>query len=195
MDSIDKLDIELYEDEIEFYINDFCEKNNIENLRIESQNTFNACLSYIHNKCIRDNIYLKFNPNINNKYNIDKVDELLNIYIYICNLYSKEISISGFSKFSGIAKDTIERWGAEPSCEGFVIWKKLIEENEQSNSDLLATQRNPTGILARLNHCHDWNMPGVKKEISKKEKLTLQDTLKDFEQFKIEQNCQTIDDN
>ena len=80
-------------------------------------------------------------------------------------------------------------------CEGFNIWKKLKEENEQSNSDLLTTLRNPVGVIARLNHHHGWNMPGVTKEISKKEKLTLQDTLKDFEQFKIEQNCQTIDEN
>lgn len=195
MDNTDKLDIELYEDEIEYYLNEYCEKYNIEDLKKETQNTFTGCLMYMYKKCIRNNISFKDIPNMYNRYKLEKLEDILNIYINICNIYSKEISINGFSKFTGINRDTIERWGADSSCECFDIWKKLKEENEQSNSDLLTTLRNPVGVIARLNHHHGWNMPGVTKEISKKEKLTLQDTLKDFEQFKIEQNCQTIDDN
>ena len=34
-----------------------------------------------------------------------------------------------------------------------------MQENENSNSDLLASGRNPVGIIARLNRHHGWNSP------------------------------------
>lgn len=53
-------------------------------------------------------------------------------------------------------------------CKRSNIHKKLIEENERSNSDMLATSSRTLGIIARLNHVHSWNMPGVRESSSTK---------------------------
>lgn len=161
-------DMEVFENDIEFYFQEFCEKYNISDMEKESQNRFNAAMIYIGKKLFKGTDLLKNNPNINNKYNINKLMYVLNIYIELCYIYSKEISISGYSKLTSIDYSTIELWN-DPSSDGFNIYKKLIDENEKSNSDLLSTNPRTLGIIARLNRVHSWNLPGVSKEVSNKQ--------------------------
>lgn len=177
---------DIFDDKMEMLIDEYCERYKVDDLRKESQNTFNGCLMYIARRVFKNTNLLKYNPNINNEYNIDKVKEVLEYYINLCNIYSKEISINGFSKLTGIEYQTILYWGQEPSSKGFEIYKTLIKENEQSNSDLLATSPRTIGIVARLNHVHGWNMPGVTKETSKREQVQIATAQGEFEKFKLE---------
>lgn len=194
MDNTDKLDIELYKDNIEFLIKEYCEENNIDNLSRADQNIFNGLLMYLKRRYIKDNIPLKEIPNLYNKYNYDKVNELLDYYIELCYRNNKLITIRGFSLFSGIDEECIRNM-KKPGCETLGIKQKIERNRRESCIGLLTNKNTFSGGIAILNHYDGWSQPNVTKEVIYKEKLTLEDTMRDFEQFKIEQNCQTIDEN
>ena len=80
--------------------------------------------------------------------------------------YSKEVSINGFSKLSKIEYQTILDWSKNPSCKGFEIYKKIMQENENSNSDLLSSGKAQIGIIARLNHVHNWSAQEKAAQVS-----------------------------
>lgn len=159
--------IEIVENDIDFYFQEYCEKYKIDDMKKENQNVFNACLMYIAKNLFKGTGIFKYNPNINNEYDISKLNILCDYYIEMCGTYGKEVSLHGFAKLSAIDTSTFFKWGANSSCEGFHLYKRICEENENSNNDLLSSGKNPVGIIARLNHRHNWNMPGVTKEIVK----------------------------
>ena len=176
-------DLEVFENDIDMYIRYFCEEQNISNLREVSQNVWNGCLLYIRKHVFYDKEMLKtkeyiFNNNIPsncNAYDINIVNDICDYYIYLCNLYDKEVSIIGFSKLTGINQDTIHDWGNgvnKLSSSGSDIYKKLSAEREESLSAKLVTgKQNPVGILGVLNRHYQWNMPGVTRETSKRAAL------------------------
>lgn len=169
--------IEVFENDIDLYLNLFCENNGIQNMRQESQAVWNSCLRYIYNNVFKNNNILKSKdvrhvdnnsiPSTFNAYNYNIVLDVLDIYIYnLCFKYDKEISIIGFSTLTGINTDTINEWRyKEPGSLSFVVYKKLHDLREESLSNKLATgNKNPVGILAILNRHYSWNLPGVSRE-------------------------------
>ena len=52
--------IEIYENDLLFYLNEFCEVNAIEDMKKESQSVWNSALYYIQKKLFDSN-YFKFN--------------------------------------------------------------------------------------------------------------------------------------
>lgn len=54
------------------------------------------------------------------------------------------------------------------SCKKSDLFKRINRENERSNSDLLGSSPRTLGIMARLNHKHNWNMPGVHDKTERK---------------------------
>lgn len=54
------------------------------------------------------------------------------------------------------------------SCRKSDLFKRINRENERSNSDLLGSSPRTLGIMARLNHKHNWNMPGVHEKTERK---------------------------
>lgn len=177
---------EVYANDIELYINLFCEDQGIEDLRKESQGVWNACLMYVQRHVFPDRQALKATENspeyVNNimpstcgAYNYDLLDTICNAYIYYCYMYDKEVSIQGFSKLLGIPKTVIDLWGTDLrlSKKSINIYKKLIAEREESLSAKLASGKsNPVGILSILNHWYSWNLPGVTREQSTRTALT-----------------------
>lgn len=177
---------EVYANDIELYINLFCENQGIEDLRKESQSVWNACLMYVQRHVFPDRQALKATENspeyVNNimpstcgAYNYDLLDIICNAYIYYCYMYDKEVSIQGFSKLLGIPKTVIDLWGTDLrlSKKSINIYKKLIAEREESLSAKLASGKsNPVGILSILNHWYSWNLPGVTREQSTRTALT-----------------------
>lgn len=161
--------VDVFENDIDFYFNLFCEKYGIDDMTTETQNRFNGCMMYIGKYLFRNTDKLKRNPNINNEYDINKLDNIFNIYLELCTIYSKEVSINGFSKLTCVDYQTFLEWGKNPSCKGFGIYKKLIQENENSNSDLLTSGKNPVGIIARLNHIHGWSAQQIRQETEAKQ--------------------------
>lgn len=178
--------IEVFENEIDMFLKDFCEENQIEDMKKESQSVWNAALMYINkytfkgtNKLKDSNLYNINNNNISsnfNQYNYKLVSEICDIYIYLCSMYDKEVSIIGFSRLTGIDNDTICAWGNDSnklSSSSSIIYKKLSQAREESLSNKLATgKQNPVGVLAILNRHYSWNLPGVSREQASKGTLT-----------------------
>lgn len=159
--------IEVYENVIENYLAEFCDNLKIEDMTKETQNRWNAALLYINKYVFKGKGLLYTNDRLYNRYDISKVNTLCDMYINLCYIYDKEVSIMGFSKLSGIDTDTINSWGnneCQSSFESSVIHKKLTKEREESLSGMLISgKRNPVGILGALNRHYQWNMPGVRE--------------------------------
>lgn len=209
---------EVFQNDIELYLSQFCKEHNIEDMTKEPQSRWNAALMYINKYVFSDKRILKLNKNINKNntncimnsnfymYDYDKVEYILYIYYYLCSMYDKECSILGFSLLTGINKDTLMDWGAgerKLSAKGFEIVQKLREFREESLSNKLATgNKNPVGILAILNRHYSWNLPGVSRESNIKTALTAAEIrqqlnenktqLTDKQQISIINNSNTI---
>lgn len=182
---------EVFQNDIELYLSQFCEEHNIEDMTKEPQSRWNAALMYINKYVFSDKSILKLNKNINknntncimdnnfNMYDYDKVEYILYIYYYLCAVYDKECSIIGFSLLTGINRDTILDWGNSErklSTKSFDIAQKLRLFREESLSNKLATgNKNPVGILAILNRHYAWNLPGVSRESTAKSIKTAAD--------------------
>ena len=164
--------IEIYENDLLFYLNEFCEVNKIEDIKKESQSVWNSALYYIQKKLFDSNYFKsKDNYNTNNKvfkesnynsYNFELVMYVLDIYIYdMCMKYDKEVSILGFSSLTGIPDSTIYDWGKNTlSSTASEILEKLRKYQEESLSNKLVTgAKNPVGVIAILNRRYGWASP------------------------------------
>ena len=164
--------MEIYENDLLFYLNEFCEVNAIEDIKKESQSVWNSALYYIQKKLFDSNYFKsKDNYNTNNKvfkesnynsYNFELVMYVLDIYIYdMCMKYDKEVSILGFSSLTGIPDSTIYDWGKNTlSSTASEILEKLRKYQEESLSNKLVTgAKNPVGVIAILNRRYGWASP------------------------------------
>lgn len=165
--------IEVFENDIQLYLSMFCEENGIEDMTKEPQSRWNSCLTYIQRHVFGNRDLLKQSNNIHNSnsimdsnynmYNYELLYDILEYYVYICNMYNKEISIMGFSKLTKIDTDTINSWGNNEnklSSKSSVIYKKLSQEREESLSNKLADgKQNPVGVIAILNRQYGWASP------------------------------------
>lgn len=178
--------IEVFENDIELYLHQFQEEQNIEDLRSVPQSVWNAALMYVQRHVFGNKDILKQSNNIYtnktimqtncNSYNYDMLIDIVNYYIYICNKYNKEISLMGFSKLTGIDIDTISLWGNDNkrlSSKSLVIYKKLMQEREESLSNKLADgKQNPVGVIAMLNRHYGWASPYTSDSNRQKSSLT-----------------------
>lgn len=168
--------IEVFENDIDVYLREFQEEQEIEDMRTVPQSVWNACLMYIQRHVFTDRNLLKQNSNVHNTnsimstnynmYNYDLIDTILDYYIYISKLYNKMITISGFSKLTNIPYTTIEEWGNNYkdsnrlNSKSSDLHKKLMQELEDSLTDKLADcPRNPIGAIAMLKHYRGWESP------------------------------------
>ena len=178
--------IEVFENDIQMYLSMFCDENNIDDMKKESQSVWNGALRYIRRHVFNNKDVLKSKDNINiynnnipsnfNAYNYDTVNNICDIYIDLCFINDKEVSIIGFSNLTGIDTELIYNWGNENtklSTTSFNVYKKLSQFREESLSNKLVTgKQNPVGILGVLNRHYQWNMPGVSREQANKHALT-----------------------
>lgn len=166
--------IEVFENEIDEYLHLFMEEQGIEDLRTVPQSVWNGALRYIYRNVFKgnkqalkehNNIYSDntITPTNCNSYNYNIVNEVLDYYIYLCQIYNKEISIMGFSNLTGIDTEVINNWGNEvniSSASSSVIYKKLSQMREESLSNKLADgKQNPVGVIAMLNRHYGWASP------------------------------------
>lgn len=181
---------EVFANEIEYYLQEFCEQRKppIEDMTTAPQGVWNAALLYIQHHLFKGTNKLKsksrinnINNNIptnNNAYNYELVNDICDIYIYICNIYNKEVSIMGFSKLTGINQDTFHDWHNKInklSNAGCEIYEKLTAEREESLSAKLVDSKQAVAQIAILNKHYGWNLPGVSKEREAKKALTAAD--------------------
>ena len=178
--------LEVFENDIDMYLNLFKEEQGIEDLRTVPQSVWNACLMYIQRHVFNNKDLLKQNSNIYNSnsimdsnynmYNYDLVNDILDYYIYMCNLYNKEVSIIGFSKLTNIDDETINLWGNDNnklSTKSFGIYKKICQMREESLSNKLVDgKQNPVGTIAVLNRQFGWASPYTSDANRNKASLT-----------------------
>lgn len=166
--------MDVFENDIEYYLEEFREKQNIDDFRSVPQSVWNGALRYVYNHVFRNNPdILKSHENVvvnnntipsnYNSYNYDLVNQLVDYYIYLCQVNNKEVSIIGFSNLSGIYHETIMLWGnnqGKLSTLSFEIHKKLVTMREESLSNKLADgKQNPVGVIAMLNRHYGWASP------------------------------------
>lgn len=157
---------EVYNNAIEEAISQYCIDHNLEqkDLYAMDQSRWNSVLMYIYQYAFKpvNTDKRQYNEHSNINYSdIDLLKSVCNIYINLCYEYSKEISILGFSKLTGINPDTIYTWGKEDGLSRGTsdIYKNLNREREESLSVRLVSGRgNPVGILGILNRHYGWNM-------------------------------------
>ena len=178
--------IEVFENDIQLYLSMFCEENGIEDMKKESQSVWNGALRYIRlhvfgNKDLlkeTNNIYNNNNSIISNynMYNYELVNNICDIYIDLCFINDKEVSILGFSNLTGIDNETINIWGNNDnklSTLSFGIYKKLSQFREESLSNKLVTgNKNPVGVIAVLNRQYGWASPYTSDSNRQKTALT-----------------------
>lgn len=158
--------IEVYNNAIEEAISQYCIDHNLDkkDLYTMDQSRWNSVLMYIYQYAFKpiDTDKRRYNENSNINYSdIELLKSVCNIYINLCYEYSKEISILGFSKLTGINPDTIYTWGKEDGLSRGTsdIYKNLSREREESLSvRLVSGKGNPVGILGILNRHYGWNM-------------------------------------
>lgn len=178
--------VEVFENDVDLYLKLFCEEQNIEDLKTESQSVWNAALMYVKRHVFSTSDILKSSNNIinnnsimdsnYNQYNYDLVDSVCDYYIYLCMRYDKEVSAIGFSLLTGIGRYTIATWRDgrnKLSTKSLDIAKKIYDYREESLSNKLVTgKQNPVGVLGVLNRHYSWNLPGVSKERTSERALT-----------------------
>lgn len=178
--------IELFENDIDLYLHQFQEEQEIEDLRTVPQSVWNAALMYVQRHAFSKRDLLKQGSNIYNTnsimdstynmYDYDIIYNILEYYVYLCNQYNKEVSIMGFSKLTKIDTDTINSWGNNEnklSSKSSVIYKKLTQEREESLANKLADgKQNPVGVIAMLNRHYGWASPYTSDSNRQKQSLT-----------------------
>ena len=160
--------VEVYANDIELYLDQYCIEHGIKNndLYKIDQSRWNSVLLYIYKHVFKPTPNNNPNYRYNGKSNIDYsnkelLDNVCDIYINLCYEYSKEVSIMGFSKLTGIHKDTLYTWlnDGDAGLGSSDLAQKLSEEREESLSvRLVSGKGNPVGILGILNRHYGWNM-------------------------------------
>lgn len=158
--------LEIYNNNIEEAISNYCIDHELKEKDLYNidQSRWNSVLLYVYRQVFKPLKSDKrmYNENSNIDYsNKELLYSICDIYINLCYEYSKEVSIMGFSKLTGIHKDTIYQWlNSDSSARGASdLAKRLNTEREESLSNKLASGKgNPVGILGILNRHYGWNM-------------------------------------
>lgn len=168
--------VDVFKSDIDMYINLWMEERNIDDMCRVSQNRWYNCCKYIYENVFKVNPkYLKDDNNINNAYDTDKVNEVLDIYIDLCNDYEKVVNIAGFTFFTGIHRDTLNGWvnGVQLGSSGSDICKKIDQMREESLVGLQTSgKNNPMCYMPSLNKYCGFNMPGVRDQGARARALT-----------------------
>lgn len=168
--------VDVFKDDIDMYINLWMGERSIEDMCKVSQNRWYNCCKYIYEHVFKVNPkYLKDDNNINNAYDTDKVNEVLDIYIDLCNDYEKVVNIVGFTFFTGIHRDTLNGWvnGERLGSTASDVCKKIDQMREESLVGLqISGKNNPMCYMPSLNKYCGFNMPGVRDQGSRARALT-----------------------
>lgn len=184
----EQITIDVFENDIDLYLHQFQDEQEIEDLRTVPQSVWNGALRYIYNHVFKHNSgVLKSHNNIVNNnnimdsnynmYNYSLLLDIADYYIYsMCMVYNKEVSIIGFETLTGVSQENIYNWANDSnklSSEGFKIYKKLTQMREESLSNKLVDgKQNPVGTIAVLNRQFGWASPYTSDANRQKSSLT-----------------------
>lgn len=165
----ERVDIdEIYKDDIDKYIHLWMDDRNITDMCKVSQNRWYNCCQYVCEHVFKVNPVYLMQDNALNYYDSKKVNDILDLYVNLCNDYEKVINIVGFTFFTGIHRDTLNDWSHKAlSSEHSDICKKIDEMREESLVGLQTSgKNNPMCYMPSLNKYCGFNMPGVRDQTS-----------------------------
>lgn len=95
----------------------------------------------------------------NGKYDIAIVDKIAIVYVHICHLYNKYISLYGFGLFANIDYETLNSWQDGDSLSGASspTLQKIIRGQADSIINKLYDSNNVTGQMMLANNVLGWN--------------------------------------
>lgn len=144
------------------YLSEWLERNNIESLKSEPQNVFNAFNIEFGRKVVRPMLDATKERNV---LDVKLLDILLDVYISICSLYNKEVNITGYSYFCNTSTTVFNDWinskrgrtaDETLTTARLELVKKIHKTREDSLSNMLTSGKNPVGTIAILNHAYHW---------------------------------------
>ena len=116
-------EIEVYENKIEEWIQDYCDRHGVDDMSVAKQSQWNAALLHVFKHVFK-------NPNSKSLYkscldykNGNLLNSICDIYINLCYCYNKEVSMMGYSKLTGIDSDTVVNWG-NGTYRAFIYYDK-----------------------------------------------------------------------
>lgn len=163
----DNFDIEAIKQDIQALINNFTAVHGIEDLTKAPQRQFMALSSYIGQNYFKKSKILRDNTPRDNgsaaifrnrDYDIPKLAACISLYFDICGLYNKAFLYDGVASFIGCSENTLRENSEKLTSFG-------IDLNQKRESSLSAGAVDPkttniTGLLAALNHWHQWSGTG-----------------------------------
>ena len=160
--------VDVFKDDIDMYINLWMDDRNITDMCKVSQNRWYNCCQYVCEHVFKVNPVYLMQDNALNYYDSKKVNDILDLYVNLCNDYEKVINIVGFTFFTGIHRDTLNDWSHKAlSSEHSDICKKIDEMREESLVGLQTSgKNNPMCYMPSLNKYCGFNMPGVRDQTS-----------------------------
>lgn len=90
-------------------------------------------------------------------YNFDTLNNILNVFIEVCTMYSKSVSIANYSALTGIPESTLKEWGEKLGSNHQLLYKRLKDGRQSYLSDKLEDSSNIVGTIAVVNHEFGWN--------------------------------------
>lgn len=93
-----------------------------------------------------------------NLYNFKLLENLLDIYIELCQKYNKILSITGYRNLTGIEIEYINQWLYNPgNTESYHLAKKIYNFREQGITNRLLDSKNPIAQVAVANKEYAWD--------------------------------------
>lgn len=154
-------------DLINSYIENFCNRENIQDMRKERQTMWKALCMAIGSDIFKRSKYLHDVQREKTQggiyYNYKALMALCDLWGGLCYKFGKAPMVDDFARFAGVSDSMIYNAGGNyPNLEKAtpartVLLKKLHTMQEMGLSALIVDGRqNPTGALAALNHWHGW---------------------------------------
>ena len=163
----DSYSIEDIKIRIQETINHFLLINDIEDMTKAPQRQFNALASYVGQNVFKGTNLLKLSGMKNNEYDINKIVEVLNVFVDYCLIYNKAFTLDAGAYFCGVNdnyltdnKEKLTRAGFDP-----------LKKSESTISASILDNRQCVGSIAYLNHVFNWQTASTHTE--KKETVVI----------------------
>lgn len=156
LDKIKEFDLQEIETKINRVINDFEIQIKVDDMTKATQRQFTACSMYVGQHVFKGTRLLKIPGADGNKYDIDKLIQILNLYTFICTKYNKAFTLDAAAYFCGVSDNYITEHKQELTARGFNPNKKA---EDTIAAGLLDGKINAVGSIAWLNYNARWSQP------------------------------------
>lgn len=149
-------------------IKQWCIDNDIETMQKAKQQQWSAVCMFIgqyikHNKILADKEKTAARGGVV-AYDIEKVDALLDLWVYLCNAYGKVALVNDFIYFAGVSKQWL--YGSNghsklTSSDGLLVKKLADIQAAAIGSGIVDGKENPTGKIYFSKAVLGWSESGI----------------------------------